>query len=191
MITPIDDDDPRPRQPAAVDEGCVRTGVADDEAAAAGERGDGADVGQIAGREDECGGVPRKSASSFSRSVCGRWYRTPSRRRRSGAPLVEGGVRAGDDVGMGAQAQVVVGREIDERRGGIPNVRLAVQTCVGARAIPASTSHARASVCTGLVVIICSLLGQRQESVSRRGRRRDTCTDGGDVVVGAQEGGMV
>ena len=120
--------DPRPGQPAGVDDRRVVGRVGDHQRAGAGERGDGPEVGRVPGGEDE---PVREPAERRERAV----QRDVQRRRpgdepRAGGPRPPGAERrdrALDHPGVARQAQVVVAGEVEHGLGGGPRRQLAAQ----------------------------------------------------------------
>ncbi len=102
-----DDDDVRSREAAAVDDGGVVEGVGDEEVAGAGEGGEGANVGGVAGSEEEGGfGVEPGGEGGFGLLVVGVFADD-----EAGGAGTAGGW--GGKEGAAGVAEVVVGAEDD------------------------------------------------------------------------------
>ncbi len=134
VIAAVDDDHPRAGEPAPVDQRRVAAGVADDQVAAPRECGDGADVGQETGREDQRRLEPEEVGQLVLEVDVGlRRADHQSRRGRTATPPPEALPRPGDDVRVGREAEVVVRAEVDLRGAVPPDMGVAMET--GRRAV--------------------------------------------------------
>ena len=90
-------------------------GVRDDEVVGAGEGGEDAQVGLVAGREDQGGGAAEESGEGrFQERGAGGRSPETSREAPAPAPYVEGGCGGPEDGGVSGEPQVVVAGEVDE-----------------------------------------------------------------------------
>lgn len=106
-------------QPAAVDEGGVVARVGDDQRAVRREGGDGGEVGRVTGGEDQRG-LEAAEVGQFAFEFAVQLGGAGDEPRPGGAaaPGPRGRFGARHDLGMTGQAQVVVAREIEQRRVG-------------------------------------------------------------------------
>ena len=108
------DGDPGARQAAAIDQAGVVEGVRDDEVVAAGQRGQDAEVGLVAGREDEGGRAESRNAARVASSVAvgGQSRRRPAGTAEAPKPSRAAACGSGGGEGrVGSKAEIVVGAE--------------------------------------------------------------------------------
>ncbi len=111
---------PRAGEPGAVDQAGVGVGVEDEEAAGPAEGTEHAEVRGVAAGEDQRlgpSGVPAQR--SFQLAVDRQGARGHAAGGGPGAVFVHGRGRGGPDLGVPAQAQVVVGGQVRERTAGV------------------------------------------------------------------------
>ena len=110
-----DDDHPCPRQPAGIDQRRVVARVGDHQRARSGQGRDRAEVGQVAGGEDECCRHPDEVGElSLQASVDIRGPGDESRSGRASAVVARGTYGTGLDLGVSGQAEVVVAGQVEQ-----------------------------------------------------------------------------
>ncbi len=114
----------RAREAASVEDARVVQAVAEDRVALAGERRDRADVGHVAGREDDRGlGALESRDGVFEFAVDGHRARDEPRRAAAGAVFIGRRLRRLDQFGMVGEPEIVVRAEADVVGAVHPHVR--------------------------------------------------------------------
>ena len=101
-------------EPSGVVDAGVHIAVEHGDAVAVDQRGDGAEVGEVAGGEDDCGFRADEVGQRFFQFEVDRAGAVEQARAgHRGTPAIKRGVGGGEHLGVAGQAEVVVGAEHD------------------------------------------------------------------------------